>query len=65
MPLILRSANSSRGGGDWNSDDFDVFDGGRLVGRVYRVNSPDGIWFWAVSFPAHQPKELRARVLVQ
>jgi hypothetical protein len=49
MQLILRSANSSREGGDWKADDFDVFDD-RLVGRVYRVNSPDGIWFWAVSF---------------
>jgi hypothetical protein len=50
MPLILRSANSSREGGDWSADDFDVFDGDRVVGRVYRLNSPDGIWFWGVSF---------------
>jgi hypothetical protein len=48
--LILRSANSSREGGDWNDEDFEVFDGDRLVGRVYRVNSPDDIWFWGVSF---------------
>jgi hypothetical protein len=50
MKLILRSANSFREGGDWNADDFDVFDGDRVVGRVYRLNSPDGIWFWGVSF---------------
>lgn len=50
MQLILHSANSSREGGDWSADDFDVFDGDRVVGRVYRLNSPDGIWFWGVSF---------------
>jgi hypothetical protein len=27
-----------------------VFDGDREVGRIYRVNSPDDIWFWGVSF---------------
>jgi hypothetical protein len=48
--LILRSASSSRESGDWNDDDFDVFDGDRLVGRVYRVNSSEEIWFWGVSF---------------
>jgi hypothetical protein len=50
MKLILRSARSSREGGDWNADDFDVFHGDRLVGRVYRVNSSEEIWFWGVSF---------------
>jgi hypothetical protein len=48
--LILRSANSYREGGDWNVDDFDVFDGDRVVGRIYRVNSADRVWFWGVSF---------------
>jgi hypothetical protein len=48
--LILRRANVSRKGGDWNDDDFDVFDGDLDVGRIYRVNSPEEIWFWGVSF---------------
>ena len=61
MQLILRSAKSSREGGDWNVDDFDVFDGDRLVGRVYRVNSSDPIWFWGVSFLLTNREELRAR----
>jgi hypothetical protein len=50
MQLILRSANSSRESGDWNSDDFDVFDGGRLVRRINRVNNSEEICFWGVSF---------------
>jgi hypothetical protein len=48
--LILRRATVSRKGGDWNDDDFDVFDGDQDVGRIYRVNSPEEIWFWGVSF---------------
>jgi hypothetical protein len=48
--LTLRRANVSRKGGDWKDDDFDVFDGDREVGRIYRVNSPNEIWFWGVSF---------------
>jgi hypothetical protein len=50
MKLILRSANSSREGGDWDDDDFDVFDGDQVVGRIYRVNRSEEIWFWGVSF---------------
>jgi hypothetical protein len=48
--LILRRANVSRDGGDCHADDFDVSDGDREVGRIYRANSPDEIWFWGVSF---------------
>jgi hypothetical protein len=50
MPLVLRCANSFREGGDWNVDDFDVFDGDRMVGRVCRVNSSEEVWFWGISF---------------
>jgi hypothetical protein len=38
MPLVLRRANLSRKGGHWDDDDFDVYDGEREVGRVYRVS---------------------------
>ena len=48
--LTLRRANVSRKGGHWNEDDFDVFAGEREVGRIYRVNAADEIWFWGVSF---------------
>ena len=48
--LILRRANVSRKGGPWKHEDYDVFDGDRDVGRIYRVNAADEIWFWGVSF---------------
>jgi hypothetical protein len=53
MPaLLLRRANVSRKGGPWPHDDFDVFDGDRMIGRVYLVDSYGGreVWFWGVSF---------------
>jgi hypothetical protein len=48
MPLILRRANVSRISGAWNDDDYDVYDGDRDVGRIFR--QADGSWFWGVSF---------------
>jgi hypothetical protein len=45
LPLTLRRANVSRKSGDWNDDDFDVFDGDRDVGRIYRINAATEIWF--------------------
>jgi hypothetical protein len=51
MQLILRRANVSPFGGSWSEHDFDVFDGDRDVGRVYRLyDRPDSAWFWCVSF---------------
>jgi len=37
MSLILRRANASRKGGYWQHEDYDVFDGERDIGRIYRV----------------------------
>jgi hypothetical protein len=48
--LLLRRASLSRGGGEWQADDFDVFDGDRSVGRIYRVNASTEAWFWGVKF---------------
>jgi hypothetical protein len=48
--LILRRANVSRCGGEWQHDDFDVFDGDHVIGRIYRVNAPAEDWFWGVKF---------------
>jgi hypothetical protein len=50
--LVLRRANVSRISGEWQHEDFDVFDGERDVGRIYLVDSNDGqeTWFWGVSF---------------
>jgi hypothetical protein len=51
MQLILRRANVSRPSGSWQHEDYDVFDGDREVGRIYRVTDhPDSPWFWGVSF---------------
>lgn len=46
--LVLRDANSHRGGGDWGPDDYDVFDGNRDVGRIFR--DANERWFWGVDF---------------
>ena len=48
MQLLLRRANVSRKGGPWQHDDYDVFDGGTDVGRIFQ--QADGQWFWGVSF---------------
>jgi hypothetical protein len=52
MPLILRCANVSRISGEWDDEDYGVFDGDRNVGRIYLVDAFGGteIWFWGVSF---------------
>jgi hypothetical protein len=47
--LILRRAQGHRPG-DWGLDDYDVFDGERDVGRIYRVNAATELWWWGVSF---------------
>jgi hypothetical protein len=47
MPLVLCRAQGHRG--DWNQDDFEVLDGDRHVGRIYRVTDhPDSPWFWGL-----------------
>jgi hypothetical protein len=63
MPHLLRRANVSRISGQWR-DDFDVFDGERDVGGIYRVNAQDENWFWGVSFQTDQPQELRGPAVV-
>jgi hypothetical protein len=54
--LVLRRASTSRPSGSWEDDDFDVFDGDRDIGRIYRVNGHDGTWFWGVSFQVTRRK---------
>jgi hypothetical protein len=51
MQLVLRRANVSRKGRPGEHEDYDVFDGDREVGRVYRlVDRPDSVWFWGLSY---------------
>jgi len=49
-PCPLRAtlcvAAPSRISGEWQDEDYDVFDGERKVGRIYRVNAAHGAWFW-------------------
>ncbi len=46
MPLILRRAQGHRD--YWSTDDYDVMDGDRNVGRIFLDDN--GRWFWGVSF---------------
>jgi len=46
--LLLRRANVSHGSCEWQHDDYDVFDGDRSVGRIYRDANKS--WFWGISF---------------
>jgi hypothetical protein len=50
--LLLRRASVSRQSGQWQHEDFDVFDGTGDVGRIYLVDSNAGTetWFWGVDF---------------
>jgi hypothetical protein len=46
----LRRARVFRPSGEWADDDFDVFDGDELVGRIYRINAATEAWWWGVAF---------------
>jgi hypothetical protein len=46
--LILRRANVSRKGGNWQHEDYDAFDGDREVGRIFL--DANSAWFWGVNF---------------
>jgi hypothetical protein len=50
MQLTLRRASVSRISGNWDDDDYDVFDGDRDVGRIFRENAHEELWFWGVDF---------------
>jgi hypothetical protein len=49
MLLTLRRAQGHRLG-HWGPDDYDVLDGDRDVGRIYRINTAHEQWWWGVSF---------------
>ena len=56
--LILKPASSSRPGGDWNADDFDVLADGVVVGRIMLaaaapVGSP---WLWTLAYGQHEDR---------
>jgi hypothetical protein len=37
--LILKRASASRPSGEWNDDDFDVFEDGADVGRIFKTGA--------------------------
>jgi len=56
--LILKRASSSRQGGDWNDDDFDVLADGVVVGRIMlAAAAPVGTpWLWTLAFGQHEDR---------
>jgi hypothetical protein len=54
--LLLRRATISRFSGSWSDDDFEVFDGERMVGRIFRQVGGKA-WFWGMSLQLTQARE--------
>ena len=54
--LILKRAAASRPSGEWNDDDYDVLEGGAVVGRIFKVHAaPVGTpWMWTLAFRHHE-----------
>ena len=52
-PLILKRASASRSSGQWSDDDYDVFENGVTVGRIFYLDAaaPRGrTWMWASGY---------------
>ena len=49
--LILKRASKSRPSGHWSDDDYDVFDGDQLIGRILWTHaaSERSPWFWTIT----------------
>jgi hypothetical protein len=61
-PSRCAAPTSPEKSGDWNDDDFDVFDGDRDVAHIYRINAATEIWFWGVSFQLTTGRKSYGRV---
>jgi hypothetical protein len=55
--LTLVRANKSRGGGHWSDDDYDVYAGGQVIGRImlYPQAPKDQPWFWTITARETKP----------
>jgi hypothetical protein len=49
--LSLKRASKSRAIGEWSAEDYNVFDGDRLIGHIVRatITPPGRPWFWAIT----------------
>ena len=49
--LILKSSSKSLSSGTWPTDDYDVFDGAQLIGRIMWTHaaSRGTPWFWTIT----------------
>jgi hypothetical protein len=49
--LTLKRASTHRPGGPWSEDDYDVYDGEWIIGRIARTSiAPQGCpWFWSIT----------------
>jgi hypothetical protein len=58
LQLVLRRANVSRISGQWQDEDYDLFDAERELGRIYLVDGYGDreTWFWGVSFQVARRK---------
>jgi hypothetical protein len=56
--LLLKRAATSRSGGEWNEDDYDVLADGDVVGRIYKANAAPvrKAWMWTLAFWHHEDR---------
>jgi hypothetical protein len=56
--VVLKHASVSRPSGEWNDDDYDVLNDGKVVGRILKAAaSPVGTpWMWTLAYGYHKDR---------